>query len=150
MAVVCPPNPTAAELDAPNSRYAQIPLIPGQFTLIVGERVVIRSPGYIGCSTILGETANDFSHGVNAYNGAVMNKAFFNMYSVLYRLSEKPKFHDFTVDVGIREAANESSRSRVLQGDTKQYILDFISGKKRKSRKSKGKKSKGKSRRRYR
>jgi len=147
MDVVCPPNPTAAELDAPNSKYAQIPLIPGQFTLIVGETVVIRSPGYIGCSSILGETANDFSHGVNAYNGANMNKAYFNTHSLLYRLSEKPKFHDFTVEIGKREGANGSSRSRVLQGDTKQYILDFISGKKRKSRKSKGKKSKRKSRR---
>jgi len=150
MAVVCPPNPTDAELDAPNSRYAQIPLIPGQFTLIVGERVVIRSPGYIGCSTILGETANDFSHGPNAYNVSIMNKDFFNTYSVLYRLSEKPKFHDFTVDVSIREGANGSSRSRVLQGNTEGYISSFLAGKKRKSRKSKGKKSKGKSKRRYR
>jgi hypothetical protein len=150
MAVVCPPNPTAAELDAPNSRYVRIPLIPGQFTLIVGETVVVRSPVHIGCSTILGETANDFRHGVNAHNNGTVNKAYFNMYSFLYRLSEKPKFHDFTVDVGIREATNGSSRSRVLQGDTKRYISSFIAGKKRKSRKSKGKKSKGKSRRRYR
>jgi hypothetical protein len=87
----CPPIPAEHELDAPDSRYVRINLVPGELNnFIVGESVVVKNLQHntfcstIFCSTILDENENNI-----AYTGPGLKKLVHYRSKIYLKISPK-------------------------------------------------------------